>query len=381
AMKAKNQYEDKSLNLRLAKSACDMNRKGGSDQINADLYDAMLFAMEQNNIIEPLTIPSGTYKAFAINNQGHIITFSTSGVIDRYKISGNGKTERVDLGPREIGYRVPVESASFLNPTTIVYSAKDRKSYLVDVNTRKRTQLPVVNDYIQSASMLASGQNSDAQFAAAYVGGKVAIMNHNGGEAVAQKDFKVNITDIYYHDPNSVYVLFHDGSLIKWNPIINDVKNVLPATLHYHAFKMAAINNRKQLAVCFSNGDIKFVNLANNTQSGSMVGGHSKLENLLYDPKSGILALSSADKRISLINTKDLNEKPLVIEEHSLGNSKVKCMSFNNKGVLFALTDDNKLRFWDTNPQIYANGLSKMNLPPLSDTEWNLIMGREFSER
>ena len=381
AMKAKNQYEDKSLNLRLAKSACDMNRKGGSDQINADLYDAMLFAMEQNNIIEPLTIPSGTYKAFAINTQGHIITFSTSGVIDRYKISGNGKAERVDLGPREIGYRVPVESASFLNPSTIVYSAKDRKSYLVDVNTRKRTQLPVVNDYIQSASMLASGQNSDAQFAAAYVGGKVAIMNHNGGDAVAQKDFKVNITDIYYHDSNSVYVLFHDGSLIKWNPIINDVKNILPATLHYHAFKMAAINNRKQLAVCFSNGDIKFVNLANNTQSGSMVGGHSKLENLLYDPKSGILALSSADKRISLINTKDLNEKPLVIEEHSLGNSKVKCMSFNNKGVLFALTDDNKLRFWDTNPQIYANGLSKMNLPPLSDTEWNLIMGREFSER
>lgn len=147
------------------------------------------------------------------------------------------------------------------------------------------------------------------------------------------------------------------------------------------AFKMTPIPDKNLLAVCFSDGNIHFVNLLNDQETDQMPGGHSKLENLIYDQNTGILALSSADKRISLINTNDLNEKPLVIEEHSLDNHKVKCMGFNGKGVLFALTDDNRLRQWDTNPDTYANALSTMNLAPLSENEWNLILGREFSER
>jgi WD40 repeat protein len=126
---------------------------------------------------------------------------------------------------------------------------------------------------------------------------------------------------------------------------------------------------------------MQFVNLLDDQKVSRMPGGNSKLENLLYDPYSGILALSSADKRISLINTNDFNEKPLVIEEHSLDNSKVKCMGFNDRGIIFALTDDNKIRLWDTDPGTYADALTAMNLPPLSDSDWNLILGREFSEK
>jgi hypothetical protein len=37
AMKAKNQYEDKSLNLRLAKTACEMNRKGSENNKNENI--------------------------------------------------------------------------------------------------------------------------------------------------------------------------------------------------------------------------------------------------------------------------------------------------------------------------------------------------------
>jgi WD40 repeat protein len=126
---------------------------------------------------------------------------------------------------------------------------------------------------------------------------------------------------------------------------------------------------------------MQFLDLTSGKITGSMAVGHSKLENMLYDSNTGILALASADKRISLINTNDFQAKPLVIEEHSLGNSKVKAMSFNNKGVLFVLTDDNKLRFWDTDVNTYANTLSAMKLAPLSNTEWNWILGSNFSEK
>ena len=135
------------------------------------------------------------------------------------------------------------------------------------------------------------------------------------------------------------------------------------------------------LAVCFSDGGVQFVNLGDDNLGERIAGGHSKIENAVYSPKTGILALSSADKRISLFNIHDLKAKPLVIEEHSLGNSKVKSLAFNDKGVLFALTDDNSLRHWETDPDKYAAALSKMNLAPLSDTEWDLILGRVFAQK
>ena len=141
------------------------------------------------------------------------------------------------------------------------------------------------------------------------------------------------------------------------------------------------IPDKNLLLVCFSDGNMQFLDLWSGKITGGMSVGHSKLENMLYDSNTGILALASADKRISLINTNDFQAKPLVIEEHSLGNSKVKSMIFNDKGVLFALTDDNKLRFWDTDVNTYANTLSALRLAPLTDTEWNWILGSNFSEK
>jgi WD40 repeat protein len=117
------------------------------------------------------------------------------------------------------------------------------------------------------------------------------------------------------------------------------------------------------------------------TKTDNMLGGHSKLEILLYNQASGILALSSADKRISLINTRNLKEKALAIEEHSLNNSKVKCMCFNTNGTLYALTDDNKIRYWNTNIDKYAQTIEKMPLKQLNDDEWDLILGREFTKK
>ena len=74
-------FEDKTLNLRLAKTACEMNLKGGGDtKKNADLYDAMLFAMEENKIIEPLNISGGPFKAFAIDPAGCIVTIADDGI-------------------------------------------------------------------------------------------------------------------------------------------------------------------------------------------------------------------------------------------------------------------------------------------------------------
>ncbi len=384
SMKAKNQYEDKTLNLRLAKTACDMNHKGGGDnKKNADLYDAMLFAMEQNNIISPIDIQDSPVKSFAIDPAGHIVAISEDGLITKLRITPSGGAEPMS-SPTPLGSadnKTPIESAVFITPTLVASSSKDRRSYLTDIATNTQAQIPGADDYIYAASSSPDGDRC----AIAYINGRVIVMptdiTNANAAPLAETIFTSKVTDLYFHDDANIYVLCLDGNLLKWNFKTNSITNVLTPNSRQMTFKMAAIPAKKLLAVCYSDGTMQFVKLDNDQKANRIVGGHSKLENLIYDPNTGILALSSADKRISLINTNDVNEKPLVIEEHSLDNHKVKCMGFNNKGVLFALTDDNKLRLWDTDPGTYADALASMNLSPLSDSEWNHYLGREFSKK
>ena len=378
AMKAKNSYEDKSLNLRLANTACQMNLRGGNDKISPDLYDAMLFALEQNELLGGRMLKDAPFKSFTIDSDNRIVTIGDDGSIIMHRILSNGEIQSAAYDNNNQVAHTPIERAVFITPTLVAYSTKDRNSYVLDTYANVHPHLPVHNDYIQAAS-LSPDQN---KFVVAYTKGVVEMMYMKSlDKPHAVHNFDTKISDIYFHGDNEVYVLCHNGSLKKWNYDNDIVSDVLPPRNDKNSFKMAAIPDKNLLAVCNSDGYIQFVNLIDDTPAQTMAGAHSKLENILYDQRTGILASSSADMRIALINTNDFNEKPLVIEEHSIGNRKIKCMGFNDKGVLFVMTDDNKMYLLDTDPVIYARTLFALNLAPLSPTEWDLILGREFSEK
>jgi WD40 repeat protein len=354
-----------------------MNQKAGGSPKNADLYDAMLFALEQNDIIKPFDNFGGEPdKDFTIDNSGRIHSINDNGLIVKYKVMDNGQLAMIESFEDATDGKTPVETAKFITPSLVAVSTKNRTSYLVNTDTKQHTRLPS-SGYIKAAS-----QSPDGKYCAiAYHNGDVVIMPLSGDQPESKVDFVDRIADIYFHDNDHVYILFHDGSLMKWQHKTGDIAKILPASNGQNAFKMAAIKDKNLLAICYSEGDIQYINLKDDSMADKKPGAHSKIENLVYDPNTGILAMSSADKRISLINTNDFNEKPLVIEEHSLDNHRVTAMCFNNKGVLFAFTDDGKLRLWDTNPATYATALSTMNIAPLSQSEWDLIMGRDFSEK
>jgi hypothetical protein len=379
SMKAKNQYEDKKLNLRLAKTACEMNSRSGNNQNKAELYDAMLFALEENNYLKPLTLSNGDHvKNFTLDGDGNIYAVGEDATISKYIILNGGSVKKMSE-TTDFQSKVPVEKAFFLDFNNVVISAKDKSAYLVNIISKVKTKLPLHNSYIRSVIPI-----SDDSYClvAAYVNGFVDVEPWSKGAAPrVSKDFQKQITDVYFQGGGAVYVLFHDGNLKKWDYKNDKIEDILQPSTSQNAFKLSAVPDKNMLLVCFSDGNMQFLDLTSGKITGSMAVGHSKLENMLYDSNTGILALASADKRISLINTNDFQAKPLVIEEHCLGNSKVKAMSFNNKGVLFVLTDDNKLRFWDTDVNTYANTLSAMKLAPLSNTEWNWILGSNFSEK
>jgi hypothetical protein len=382
AMKAKNQYEDTRLNLRLANEAYKISQESGMDaRKNAELYDAMLYSLEQNGIIVPLQLDSKQKKSIAIDKSGCIVTIDNDAIISRYKILPGGKTQRI-MSNDDNADRLPVETAVFASPNYVIYSLKDKTSYLADVANKTRVPLPTKTDYIRNASLSPDGGTC----AVAYNNGTVAIVPTTGKPSGEQtKDFAKKLTDIYCAGNGTAYVLCHDGSLIKWDYNSDKETRLLSPTPGKSAFKMTPITGRNRLAICYNDGYIQFLDMKSGKIVESKTAGHTKLENMIYDPKTGILALSSADKRILLYNADDMNATPIAIEEHSLSfnntKAKVKSMYFNDKGVLFALTDDNQLHFWDTDIATYANTLKSMNLSPLTQSERDMILGREFKEK
>jgi len=376
AMKAKNKYEDRMLNLRLANEAYRISQESRMDaKKNAELYDAMLYSLKQNEIIKPLDLKTEKpLKTFAIDKSGCVVAIDDEATITQYKIQPGGKTTPV-MRYGENPSKLPVESAVFASPDIVAYSLKDKASYIFNTKNKTRTPLPVKTDYVRSASMA-----PDGTCAVAFNNGKIAIVTTTGNPSDdIIKDFSTKLTDVLCLGSNTAYVLCHDGSLIKWDYAKDKETRILAPSTGLSTFKMAAIPDQNRLVVCYSDGTMQFIDISTGKVVDNKTGGHAKLENMLYDPKSGMLALSSADKRISLYNTKDMDAAPLPIEEHNLEH-KAKSLSFNSKGVLFALTDDNELRFWDTDITTYANTLKNMNLRPLDQSEREMILGRDFSD-
>ena len=373
AMKAKNKYEDKSLSVRLAYTAYKINK---GNQNNADLYDAMLYALEEYGFDNSIRPTGDNIKAFKIDNANRLLIITSTGRVACYQMSSGRPVEYFSITKFESS--MPVHKAFFLSEKYLIYSTKDRNTYIVDIPAQKQYKASYNGDYINAAFLTPDGTHIVEAF---NNGNLYAVPVANLGAKTAHNhNFASKIIDICECGNNGVYVLLHSGELIKYAISSGSTKTIL-GDKRVNASALANITDKNLLAVCFANGNIHFVNTLTDTKvEGEMLGGHSSLEKMVYNPRTQILALTSADKRVSFINTKDLNAKPLAIEEHSLNDNKVRCIDFNSKGMFFALTDENLIRYWDTDMNQYARTLESMRLAPLSNEEKRLIFGSEFAD-
>ena len=88
--------------------------------------------------------------------------------------------------------------------------------------------------------------------------------------------------------------------------------------------------------------------------------------------------ISSLDKRITVIKTRSLTDKPVVIEEHSLNRSDVLCVGLDSGGLIYALTADNAIRCFNLDIEANVAVISKQSPNPLKQEELELILGRDF---
>ncbi len=374
AMNAKNQYEDKDLNLKLAWAAYKMNETNKDKQNDAILYDAMLYAVEQTPFKNTVSKLPERITAFSIDSGDKIKTISEDGTVGVYELKDSKAKNITSIKVFE--GKTLVERAQFASEYTAVLSTKDKNLFFVDMEEGKVYNLEKQKGYLAQALMMPD----NVHLILAFTDGRIIITmpRKTKEKPIAETNFGKKITGICYSD-KGIYVLQHNGQLMKWLPQTGSKTVLIDAEDQNFGFALEEIPDQNLLAVSFADGNIRFLDMSTDKVTASRAGGHAQIEKMCYDDRTGFLAVASADKRISLINTSDIkNGKIISIEEHSL-KGKVKTMDFNSLGTIFALTENNYVRFWYTDIKKYAEILSGMRLKPLTSTEKELILGKEFS--
>ena len=374
ALKAKNRYEDKTMNLRLAWSAWLINKQFNITENTPALYEAMVCAMQENGFDNSLKVNDGTLADFYIDGNNRLYTITDRGEVAAYKMSGDRPQEFLRI--KNPANPSPIEKSFFLSNKYVLYSTMDRKNYLTIIPTQTTVQLQD-GGYINAASIRAGTD----KIVAAFDNGK--IMEYDvpniGKNAHRSIDIGKKIIDVTCaNKPDEYYVFLHSGVLLKWNAATDDLREIYRRPMNFGS-KLACIPDTNLLVACYGNGAICYIDTRADTLGYEFLDAHSQVEKAAYDPVKKFFALSSSDKRITLLDTKNFELQPCYIEESNIHNHRVKSLRFNEKGMLFVLTDHNEILYWDSDINQYAKSLENLNLQPLTPSEKNLVLGREFA--
>ena len=375
AMKAKNQYKDKKINLNLILTADRYHQLIGLTETSPEFYDATLFALEENGCYQPMKTTSQKIMGFAIDSDNQIICLTEKGQIIGYKLDGE-KTKETKISKNEDS-RFSVRKACFIDAENLVYSTSDKNTYYVNTKNGEKVKLNSQGDYIKSASVTTDKK----LLVIAYELGKVVVLNYTDPDSHVIKsiNLKTKLSDVNCALNNSeIYILTDKGSLIKWN-IKNGSQKTVFSQSGSRATNMVTIPNKRQLAICFDNGDIQFVDTKTDTQASKIVGGYAGLQNVVYSIHSGLLAVSGVDNRISLIDTKDVSKKHIAIEQHSLNRQAVSAMGFSSDNILYVLTADNALRYFYTDIDRYLKKVKSMpGIMFLNEDKLKTFLGEDY---
>ncbi len=372
AMKAKNPYDDKGLNLRLAMTSYNISVNNEIDNFS-EIYDALLFAMGQNNMLDPLKITNSKIAAFAVGDDNELVCVTQNAEFITYNMISDTKTKEI----RKISkYQTKqnIRKAVFADPYNIVYSASDHNTYLMNTKTQERTKLTSQGDMVVSAHFTV-----DAKYLViAYQTGRVVVLNSSDpdGHVVQSINLKSRLAGICT-STSDVYVLTQKGDLIKWTFMTNEQKNIL--SLGKNASCIVSIPDKRQLAVCLSDGNIHLVDTRQDAEVDMMLGSHSGLLDAVYDRNNGRLMISGSNKCLSIVNMRNLRVKPIQIEDHAFNRKDIVSIGFSSDGsAVLSLTSDNVLRCFYLEIDTYMDRIAAKYPKPLNQEELELILGRDF---
>ncbi|MBO4244829.1 MAG: hypothetical protein J5882_07240 [Bacteroidales bacterium] len=377
AMKAKSPYGNEKLNLRIAYTAYLLNKRNNVTQNNAELYDAMLYSMELNDLIKPLKTTNEPIAAFTIDLADRIILITEKGRVIGYNVADKKAKEFFSSSSNN---KELVKSAVFPSPNLVLYSTMGKNHYSINISGNNHTpkRLQSQGDYIKNAMLTPDGRF----IVVAYQNGHISVLDVDDpdGRPEANLNLKTEIADIFCYGKSDVYILTKNATLQRWNFKSNNTVEIFSQP-GVNAYAMTCIESKNLLAICFSKGDIQFLDLKTGTKESDMLGSHSRIEKIIYDRRTKYLAMLSQGNMISIVPSNSMKTKPLVIDDFMLHNFAVKNICFDSYGTIYVLTEESFIRYFETDINLYAEELAQMKINELTQEEYGVILGQSYSTK
>ena len=88
------------------------------------------------------------------------------------------------------------------------------------------------------------------------------------------------------------------------------------------------------------------------------------------------MSVSKENKRVDIDNLNDMNMNSIKIFDHDV---KVRNLLFSKEDRLYGLCEDNTIRFWEKDNNVYTKKVKSLLSREFTKDEWKLYVGEDIN--
>ncbi len=363
ALKSHQKYDDKQLNLLLAYQAYLLNNENGGKRDDPAIYEALRNALENYGVSNTLNIEKKVYSSFNLIDNS-IITLDENGNANLFDFS-NQKA----LSSHKLKLGVPINSSFYID-NKLFLSLEDN-SLLVWENFEKQYTLNNIKSLVRSVvkdknnRIIINERNKN-----------VTIWDFN--KTILKPEEKISIESrangmVYLKNINSVILGLNNGKLINLNLLTKKIDIVSQSSGRISCVNISP--NNKLIIVGYSNGILRLYSTTDLKLKYEKHVGNAGIKNIIFNKKSNKCIIASNDKTIKVFYVNSFEKSPIILNNHL---QNIKQLGITKEEKLFALCDDNTLRMWELNSDIYAKSVFSLINRNFTSKEWNTFVGKNI---
>lgn len=362
AFKAKQDYSNKQINLKMALKAYKLNIEYGGYLRDAAIYDGLYNSLYFSDYDNTIYKTESNIVSIQLNESNDILVYNNKNILTT--LSGNDfsvintleQNNLVNANKAFIFSNLMV--VSYENTDACIINRANNKAHKINTQSGFIRSAVIFNDYL-----ITSARNKTIQF------WNIDSLNFNPFVTMHMPD-KVN--KLVAAD-KLIFAGLKNGCIEQINieshqyQTIDSVKGRVTA--------MSISKNGHYLIVASSLGEVKIYETGQSvTYLHSMNKPDIFIEALAINENNTLLAVASSDKEIAVYDMNNLNMKPINIK---LSNqlSSVQAVLFNSKQQLIVCYSDNTIRIWETSNKAYAEMVQAKISKVTSQIEMDEVLG------
>lgn len=364
AFKAKQNYDDKQLNLISAYYAHYFNKNYGGPEKDASVYEGLRYSLEVNGFNNAIYTANNELACIAKDNNNNILVLHKNG-----EFSAIEATTFICKSKGLFHYKFPINRAIPIDEF-IIASYEDGAIYLWNIQTEQAQILNghtgFVTDALRIGHYLITASRDKTI--------KIWDLNAIENGAINTINTESRISSLA-SSGMKIFAGLQNGNLISFNrkepqiEIIDSFANRITA--------LSLASNGNLLISGSSTGNVHIFDIETNIRLiHEFTTNKTLIESIAIDETSTLLAIASSDKTIQIFDINNWQKKPLIINDHHQNTQR---MLFNSNGLLVVQCADNSIRMWETDCEKYASQVqSKIKRKP-STQEWKQMAGNNIS--